>query len=277
MSGMLLSLCIALTSGFLAEFFGNDIMVMMVGQVFYIEETIYSGSINIHQVDNFMFSVGIALVTLKFLKKGFDIYVGWYDGDKDANPSGLLINLFKALGAMIGFKALYEILYKVTVEITDGVLSAFAGLNVDVNNFAEHVQQAVGQSLGLGILALVWIIMMVILYVQFIARGAEMFITRLFFPIACVGLIDSNQGVFAPYVKNFFLCASTCVVQMVCFKFTLFFIQNADFIYAVAFGIMALSTPKLLDKFMLRTGSGGAGVMQTIRTVQSISTMIAKR
>ena len=45
------------------------------------------------KVSNIFFSFGISLIVLKFLYKGFNIYVGWVDGDADADPIDLLTNL----------------------------------------------------------------------------------------------------------------------------------------------------------------------------------------
>ena len=44
-----------------------------------------------------VFGFGVSLIILKFLKKGFETYVLWSDGDADEEPISLLTNFFKAM------------------------------------------------------------------------------------------------------------------------------------------------------------------------------------
>lgn len=52
--------------------------------------------------------LGISLIVLKFLKKGFETYILWTEGDADADPLLLLTNFFKALAVAVSFPVLYE-------------------------------------------------------------------------------------------------------------------------------------------------------------------------
>ena len=48
------------------------------------------------------------------------------------------------------------------------------------------------------IFGLVFVIVYFILYFQFLMRGLEILILRVGMPLACVGLIDNDKGVFKP-------------------------------------------------------------------------------
>ncbi len=54
-------------------------------------------------------SIGMSLIILKFLKKAFDIYGLWTDGDPDADPLLLLTNFIKAVAAALIFQWVYDI------------------------------------------------------------------------------------------------------------------------------------------------------------------------
>jgi len=41
-----------------------------------------------------------------------------------------------------------------------------------------------------------------------------MLIIRMGFLLACIGLLDSDKGVFAPYLKKLFVICMTAVVQI---------------------------------------------------------------
>ena len=70
-----------------------------------------------NSVYDIFFSFGISVIVLKFLKKGFDTYVGWTDGDADAD---------------VCFPTLYNLLADVVTELTDQLLVAIgAGTSMD--------------------------------------------------------------------------------------------------------------------------------------------------
>ncbi len=48
----------------------------------------------------------------------------------------------------------------------------------------------------------VFIIMFFVLYVRFIGRGIELLILRIGAPFVCVGLLDSDKGVFTAYAPK---------------------------------------------------------------------------
>jgi len=54
-----------------------------------------------------VFGFGVSLIILKFLKKGFETYVLWSDGDADEEPIALLTNFFKAMAVAVCFPTMY--------------------------------------------------------------------------------------------------------------------------------------------------------------------------
>lgn len=50
-----------------------------------------------------MYNVGVSLMILKFLKKGYEIYVMGTDGDPDMDPLQLVTNFIKAMVVAVGF------------------------------------------------------------------------------------------------------------------------------------------------------------------------------
>ena len=128
----------------------DKILERLVPIAFYIEKSIDAG-LNFAEMYSVFFSFGVALIVLKFLKKGFDIYVGWDAGDPDADPLGLVTNFLKALIVAIGFPVLYNWLTYATEDIIDKalnvsnmLLSATTLTDViwDTVNSLGHVQKA---------------------------------------------------------------------------------------------------------------------------------------
>ena len=170
---------------------------------FYVEKSIGAG-VNFADLYTVFFSFSVVLIVVKFLKKGFDIYVGWDAGDPDADPLGLVVNFLRALITAIGFPVLYNLLVNVTEDILLKALTV-STLLIAEKSMADVIWDTV-KSLGLTmvVLSLILIITYIVLYFQFIKRGIEILIMRIGAPLACVGLVDSDKGVFTPFMKKFF-------------------------------------------------------------------------
>lgn len=207
----------------------------------------------------FIYLFGASLAILKFLKKGFSIYVLWRDGDADSSPQDMFIGMIYAAAIMIGFPSLYDMLTRVTLWFSDGIMNSF-GLSRDLGlKVLSNTTADVG--LFYLIVILVYFICAVVLWIQLIRRGIELLILRLGIPIACMGLLDSDGGVFKSYIQTLFQAMFTTVVQIALMSLSL----RAMTVFSlptVLFGIAALmgsfGTPVMMQKFMVAS-SGGMG------------------
>ena len=253
----------------------DKILESLVPMAFYAEKYMTNAStvINFSEIYTVIFSFGVALIVLKFLKRGFDTYIVWDSGDPDSDPLALATNFLRALVVAIGFPLLYNALVNVTEDMINKIMNAetqFAALT----NPTDYISRTVS-SLGLSavLFGLILIIMYALLYFQFVVRGIEMLILRMGAPIACVGLVDSDKGVFTPYLKKFFMNSATVLVQIVLIKLSLMIlILSNNMIYAVAVAFAALKTPRFLSDFMLVHASGGS-ISNTVYHVSRLAQM----
>jgi hypothetical protein len=115
------------------------------------------------------------------------------------------------------------------------------------------------------IFALVFIITYFMLYFQFLMRGLEMLILRVGIPIACVGLLDNDSGVFKNYLATFFKSMLSVVVQIALAKLGVGLMLNMHVFWGVACMVLALRTPRFLSEFVMPTsGGGGHGVINNV-------------
>lgn len=209
-------------------------------------------------------SFAISLIILKFLKKGFDIYIMWSEGDTDTPPLTFITYFVRAIVIAISFPVLYDWLIDIAKDFTNQIL---VSLNVSGQaNLTTNLATVSTVGIFSAIFGIVVLIMLFLLYIQFIMRGIEMFILKVGFPLACVGLVDSDKGVFAPYVKKFFQSAMTVMVQMALAKIVILLIVSDQLINAVAVLLVALRTPRFLSEFMLLSGNGSSGISNMIHT-----------
>lgn len=151
----------------------DRILESLVLMAFYAEKYMTNAStvINFSEIYVVIFSFGVALIVLKFLKKGFDIYIIWDAGDPDSDPLGLVVNFLRALIVAIGMPVLYSWLVNATEDIINKVMNIsdmLANLTTPTD-FIWNVVSSAG--LGMVIFGLILIIMYVLLYFQFIMRG----------------------------------------------------------------------------------------------------------
>ena len=214
-------------------------------------------------------SFSISLIILKFLKKGFDTYILWTEGDIDTPSLTFITYFIRAVVMAISFPILY-----------DWLITASKGLATDVlNSLNISAQQEIinalvhGSSLGIfgAIFAIIILIILFLLYIQFLMRGVEMFVLKLGFPLACIGLVDSDKGVFAPYIKKYFQSILTVIIQIALVKIAIMLIITNQYIDATALLLVAMRTPKFLQEFLITATNGGAvnnAIHTTSKTIE---------
>lgn len=222
---------------------------------------------------NIMFGFGVSLIVLKFLKKGFDIYVLWSDGDADEEPLSLLTNFFKAIAVAVSFPVLYGWLANIITEMCDKILDAVGAATA--YSWAGWVTGISSAGLLTAVFGLIFVIVYFMLYFQFLMRGLEILILRVGLPLACVGLVDNDKGMFKPYMSKFFQSMLAVVVQIALCKLGVGLMMNMHVFWGTACMFLALRTPRFLQDFIVTTGGGGGGgavnnVYHTVRLVQMV-------
>ncbi|MFR8331501.1 MAG: conjugal transfer protein TrbL family protein [Oscillospiraceae bacterium] len=209
-------------------------------------------------------------------EKGFETYVLWSDGDADEEPIAILTNFFKAMAVAICFPTMYDWLATIVEEMSNKMLEAI-GL-ATAYDWAGWVSGISSMGLVTAIFGLVFVIVYFILYFQFLMRGLEILILRVGIPLACVGLIDNDKGVFKPYMSKFFQSALSVVIQVSLAKLGVGLMMNMHIFWGVACMILAVRTPKFLQDFLITTGGGGGGAIvnnayHSVRLVQMVKGM----
>ncbi|MDU7472181.1 MAG: DUF6102 family protein [Paenibacillus macerans] len=215
-----------------------------------------------------LFSFGIALMILKFLKKGFEIYVLWTDGDPDEEPLFLLTNFFRAMAVAVCFPTIYSWLAQIVEELTDLLLNAIGqSTSYDWQVWVEAISSA---GLVTAIFGLIFVICFFILYFQFLMRGLEMFILRVGIPLACAGLLDNDRGVFRAYAQKFMQSMLAVVIQIALAKLGVGLMLQNHVFWGMACMVLAIRTPRFLSDFLITTGGGGGIVNNVYHSVKLV-------
>ena len=225
-----------------------------------------SGGSMVQILFDILLGFGVSLIILKFLKKGFECYVMWTDGDPDSEPAYLIIRFIQAIAVAVCFPVMYGWLADITQNLTDQLLTAIgASTNYSWQAWVDGIS-----TLGLvtAIFGLVFVICYFILFFQFLMRGLEIMILRIGLPLACVGLLDNDKGVFKNYLNKFFQSTFSVVVQICLCKLGVGMMMNVginmNIFWGIACLVLAIKTPRFLADFMVPTGGGGSGVINNV-------------
>lgn len=226
MTIILIILITAVLSGIVTLFFSNEMLVGLYDVVFNPGAALamITGVEFFSLLMPVSYGFGISLIILKFLKKAFDIYVLWTDGDPDADPFLLLTNFVRAVGTALIFQWLYQIFVDICRDITDQIMSA---ISQGTSPTIEWVNAITSMGIVPAIAGLIFLICYLILLFSFMARGIEMMVMKIGVPFACVGLLDNDKGVFRAYINQFVKAFITTIVQIMLVKIGLSLMLNA--------------------------------------------------
>ena len=71
-----------------------------------------------------IFSMALSLIILKFLKKGFDIYILWTEGESDTPPLTFIVYFIRAVVVLICFTVLYDWIIQIAKDFGNQMLTA---------------------------------------------------------------------------------------------------------------------------------------------------------
>ena len=180
-------------------------------------------------------SFALCLIILKFLKKGFDIYILWTEGESDTPPLTFIMYFIRAIVMVLSTSILWDWVVEIIKSFGNSLLSAMSfsttfTLTTAIVNFATG-------GIFSAIIGIVAIILYFVLYIQFIMRGLEIWILKIGFPIACVGLVQADGGAFNSYLENILKSMITVIVQIILCKLSMMLIAIYIYYRSDYFGI----------------------------------------
>lgn len=214
-----------------------------------------------------LYTFTVLLLALKLIWKGEQVYVLWLNGEAEVSPTEMIWRAIFALGIAIAFPLLYDYGCSIATAIIDAVLACFTGSNATSELTMAEITAALGvNNLVFSIFVLVYIVMLLILTVQMLMRGVELLIYRLGIPLAVIGLIDSDGGVWKNYIQMFFKQLATVAIQYFCLSLAARLMSASPFglILGTCVLITAFRMPKLLNSWIVAGSGGGRGGISTI-------------
>ena len=102
-----------------------------------------------------------------------------------------------------------------------------------------------------------------------------MLLMRMGIPFASIGLLNSDEGVFPEYIRTFLMTAFTLVTQLAMMNLSILVTINGHLIYAIAIAIMAVNTPSILGKYLIKPN--GSIINSAGNTMRNLRALMPRR
>lgn len=265
-------------SGLLGEL--KDIVGSLFKSTFFIEtlpgldSTVLSVSI-VQNMTKALYMFMVFLLAVKVIWKGVNVYILWRDGESETPPGEMAIGAIYAMITAVAFPLVYEGGVNLITEIAATVLKftnwaeyEFSG-SPDVIGLSIDLIDTIARNSVSSVMVLVFIIVLIVLIFKLLTKGVELLIWRLGFPLAVIGLINSDGGAFKAYAQVLLKELATVLAQYFCLIMGICISSSGSItalIMGIAFEIAGISMPKILAQFLSPSGNGG-GIMQKVYAI----------
>ena len=175
----------------------------------------------------------------------------------------MLVGMLEAAAVMVCFPYLYEKLANICVAFAEGIMARL-GVSLGLV-IVPDLNLILSQGILTILILLVFVISILVLWIQLIGRGFELLILRFGVPLASLGLLDSDMGLFKAYMQVFIKAALTVIVQICAMALAIrvagsFQFTNSLLALGIIFG--AFKAPATLQQFLMPSAGGGGGLTQ---------------
>lgn len=220
--------------------------------------------IDITPISKVVFSYAFFLLVLKFVWKLFNTYILGADGDEDKEPVVHLVNLGKAIFVSLAFGLLFSKIMSIGNEVATKILAAIKLKPKEFDSVIDACLAKGTQGLTLLFMLVVFIIMSIALAIMFTLNAIQLIILRVGISFSAIGMLDSDGGVFKPYIKKFFQICFAAIIQLACYKLSMYAISSFSYVWGFTLLTMALKAPAWLSEFIMTNQSGGGKLQQVL-------------
>ena len=218
-------------------------------------------SFSFDKLYTYMAALSLGIAIMLFLKKGFEIYILWNDGDSDLDPVVFLASFIKMTVVIVWFSLAYGYGVEVATKIFNRLLESITG-NVTGKDFFSGFVNLLNDNnrMMFTIFIIVIIINSIRLVIQFFGRGIELFILKIGVPLAALDMLNADSVAWRAYIKKLAQVMVTLMLQIFLYFLSLLIPINGlkNFIFAIAIQLTAIKLPSFLSELLVvSAGNGG--------------------
>lgn len=270
------------------DFFGGIVRKTLEGMTDFGEDTFSyylnfdkaiksaAPSFSFDKLYTYMAALSLGIAIMLFLKKGFEIYILWNDGDSDLDPVVFLASFIKMTVVIVWFSSAYGYGVEVATNIYNKLLESITG-NVTGKDFLAGLLNFV--DINNGFLFIIFIVVLLInairLVIQFFGRGLELFILRIGVPLAALDMLNADSVAWRAYVKKIIQITLTLELQIFLFFLSLMIPIDGikNFIFAIAIQLTAIKIPSFLSELLVASAGNGGLISKASSGAHLISSL----
>ena len=270
------------------DFFGGIVRKTLEGMTDFGEDTFSyylnfdkaiksaAPSFSFDKLYTYMAALSLGIAIMLFLKKGFEIYILWNDGDSDLDPVVFLASFIKMTVVIVWFSLAYGYGVEVATKIFNRLLESITG-NVTGKDFLAGLLNFV--DINNGFLFIIFIVVLLInairLVIQFFGRGLELFILRIGVPLAALDMLNADSVAWRAYVKKIIQITLTLELQIFLFFLSLMIPIDGikNFIFAIAIQLTAIKIPSFLSELLVASAGNGGLISKASSGAHLISSL----
>lgn len=285
--GLIINLMYLVAIGVVVVIEGFTDTLFDIDNVFYVENIISKGDILFDKFFDVSLMVALSLTTVKFLQKILYTYGLGTEGDDSVLPIRLIFGFVQSIIIMMSYALIYKIFTKMVLYVFNQFSSALtlvSGIDEDksisilIMTRYDEVRELLGDiELPTDISELAFLLiepliivtlvaMAVFLNFKIIKVGIEIFILRVIFPFATLGLMDSDKGMYANWFEALYSNTITVVVQIIVAKIAFATIDvNTSIFIPLVLMFTAITAPQGIEK-LIKPSSHSTGASTTYKT-----------
>ena len=163
-----------------------DLMDIALNCQNYISTKHLIKGLSLSKVNAVILKYAIALLILKFVQKGFSIYILQSDGDPDHDPIHILTGFCQAVAISVTFLGLYTPLVNIFETFTKAILTAIGSKGEIEAIKDQFLLTLFGNGITTVLLLIIFLIIIFLIYIQIIKNGAELMVLKFAIPLLSV-------------------------------------------------------------------------------------------
>lgn len=253
----------------LAEFMGGTIEMFgaLVNNIFFVVVEIAVENVYAKNAEKMLMTLALSLAALMTLKVVISGYLMETDYDSEADPFNLIIRLAECVAMITCSTLLFNYLLELAKDFTNDLIGS-----ADANGYATITESLLNVNLiGMPTIANTYIILLLIINISVYVftiiaglRGAELMVMKLCFTIFSLDLLTTSRERWSNFFMGYVMTFFTYAIQILLYTIGLKSYATASagrplyFLSTIMFILMAIKAPKFLEKYIFKSGMGGA-------------------
>lgn len=248
--------------GGMIEMFGdamNDIFYFMVK---FGVENVY-----IKNAEKMIIALTLSLAALVTLKVVLSGYITETDYDSEADPFNLIIRLAECVAVTSCSAWIFDYLLARSRDFASDLIGS-----ADASSYTTRTEVLLNIDIGnAGKVGIAYMVLMTVICISFVVlmvvsglRGGELVVMKLFLPFFSLDLLTTSRERWNNFIMGYMMAFFTYAIQILFLIVSLKCYATAEinnplyFIATIVFMIIAIKAPKFLEKYIYKTGVGGA-------------------